>query len=595
MSPKKYPYNQTTWSVVDLFKTGSEKELNDTFEQLAKMVSSFEKARENLQPNLDEKVFNRYLDDQEAISRIEHRLFAYANLKFTENTQNQAAQSLMMRIQQLGAEISNQVLFFSLWWKALDDEAANRLMASSGDRRYFLEEMRHFKKYTLSEPEEKIINIKDVTGSSAFGMLYDSITNRYSFKLTIDGQEKEMTRGEISVYVRHPDPEIRANAYRELYRVFGNDGPILGQIYQNLARDWRNENISLRGFSSPMSVRNLANDITDQVVDMILDVCQKNAGIFHRYFRLKARWLGVEKLRRYDIYAPTSQAEKSFTFEEAIELVMDSFNQFDPKVKELALKVFTSGHIDSEVRKGKQSGAFCLTALPDLTPWVLLNYQGQPSDVATMAHELGHAVHSMLAAGHSIFTAHPSLPLAETASTFGEMILVNRLLQEEPDEAVRRELLFRQVDDAFATILRQAFFALFEREAHELVLKGASVDEISDAYFRNLEKEFGDSLELSEDFRWEWVSIPHIYHVPFYVYAYSFGQLLVFSLYSQYQAEGDSFKTRYFKLLSAGGSQSPAEILKDAGIDFHQEAFWQGGFDVIEKLVAQLEALPIKR
>jgi oligoendopeptidase F len=210
-----------------------------------------------------------------------------------------------------------------------------------------------------------------------------------------------------------------------------------------------------------------------------------------------------------------------------------------------------------------------------------------------MAHELGHAIHSMLAAHHSLFTQHSSLPLAETASTFGEMMLIDRLLQQESDETVRRDLLFRQVDDAYATILRQAFFALFERQAHELIQQGASVDQLSDAYLKNLQAQFGDSVELSDEFRWEWVSIPHIYQVPFYVYAYAFGQLLVLSLYQQYKMEGESFKPRYLKILSAGGSEAPARVLTEAGIDIRDAAFWQGGFNVIAGLLEQLEALPV--
>jgi oligoendopeptidase F len=593
MNAKSYPYSQSAWSLTDLMESGAESEINTLIGQVDEKVAAFENERSGLTPDIQPAEFKRLLDAFEEIARLENRLGAFASLRFAENTQDQNAQGLVMRFRQIGAEMGNRLLFFSLWWKGLDDDAAARLMAAAGDRRYWLEEMRHFKKFTLTEPEEKIINLKDVTGSGALGMLYDAITNRYTFKITVDGEEKELTRDALSAYFQHPDPSIREAAYRELNRVFGSDGPILGQIYQSLVRDWRNENISLRGFSTPISVRNLANDLPDQVVEMILDVCRKNAGVFQRFFRLKARWLGMERLRRCDIYAPTSQSDRRFTFEESVALVMDAFDEFDPTVKDMALRVFESRHVDSEVRKGKQSGAFCMTALPDLTPWVLLNYQGKPRDVATMAHELGHAVHSMLACDHSIFTFHPCLPLAETASTFGEMALIDRLLREEPDESVRRELLFRQVDDAFATILRQAYFALFERQAHELVEKGASVDEISTAYLQNLESQFGDSVDLTGDFRWEWVSIPHIFHVPFYVYAYSFGQLLVFSLYRQYQAEGEPFKKRYFQLLAAGGSQSPEKILKDAGVDLHSENFWQGGFVEIEKLLAQLEEMPL--
>jgi oligoendopeptidase F len=349
----------------------------------------------------------------------------------------------------------------------------------------------------------------------------------------------------------------------------------------------------LRNFSTPISARNLANDIPDLVVDTLLDVSERNAVLFQRYFRLKAHWLGVEKLRRYDVYAPVAESDKTYPFNQAAELVLDSFNDFDPRLAKLARRVFDEKHLDSEVRKGKRSGAFCASATNDLTPWVLLNYQGRADDVATMAHELGHAIHTMLASHHSLFTFHASLPLAETASTFGEMMLIDRLLQEEQDEAVRRDLLFRQVDDAYATIMRQVYFALFERTAHERVNQGSSVDELADAYMQNLAKQFGDALEIGDEFRWEWVSIPHIYHTPFYVYAYAFGQLLVFSLYQQFKAEGDSFKPRYLDILSAGGSDAPARVLSRAGIDIQSEEFWQGGYNVVAGLLDQLESLPV--
>jgi oligoendopeptidase F len=356
-------------------------------------------------------------------------------------------------------------------------------------------------------------------------------------------------------------------------------------------RDWHNEEINMRHFASPISARNLGNDLPDEVIDTLLEVCQKNTGVFQRFFKLKARLLGMKKLRRYDIYAPVAKADKSYPFEKAAATVFDSFHEFDPRFEKLAQRVLDEDHLDSEVRKGKQGGAFCWTVLPELTPWVKLNYQGHADDVATMAHELGHAIHSMLAEEHTHFTQHACLPLAETASTFGEMMLVDRLLATETDEAVKRDLVFRQMDDSYATIQRQAFFALFEKEAHQKIIEGASVDELADAYFKNLELQFGDAVEIGEEFKWEWVSIPHIYATPFYVYAYAFGQLLVLALYQMFKREGDAFKPKYIRLLAAGGSAAPMDLLQEAGVDVRQASFWQGGFDYLNSLVDGLEKM----
>lgn len=582
-------FRLSPWSLHDLFPGFDSPELERAFQMLEAQVSAFEQFRAGLKPEISTETFLHILRESEALTRAAYRLYGFAGLSFAADTQNQAAQTLMGRVQQFFAELQNRTLFFSLWWKGLDEVTAARLMDAAGDYRYYLEEMRHYTPHTLSEPEEKIINLKNVTGVGALTNLYDSITNRYTFRLEVEGQTRELTRGELMSYVRQADPDLRARAYQELYRVYGNDGPILGQMYQTIVRDWRNENVTLRKYASPLAARNLANDIPDEVVETLLEVAQRNAPLFQRFFRIKARLLGMEKLRRYDIYAPIGKSDKTYDFETAAHRVLESFERFSPQLGQRARRVFEQNHLDSEVRKGKRSGAFCWTVEPALTPWVLVNYQGRADDVATLAHELGHAVHSMMAEHHTAFTQHASLPLAETASTFGEMMLIDRLLSEESDPAVRRDLLFRQVDDAYATILRQSFFALFEKQAHEMVLKNASVEDLSAAYLENLHTQFGDAVDVSEEFRWEWVSIPHIYHTPFYVYAYAFGQLLVLSLYQQFKTEGETFKPRYLEILAAGGSASPETILTRAGVDMRSAAFWQGGFDVIARLIDQLE------
>lgn len=594
MHKTKNLHNQSRWVLDDLFARDDPVGLESAFRELEEKSTSFESNRALLINEIQPKQFLAVVRQLEEIIHLTHRMHSFSDLYFSEDTQKPDAQNLLARVAQFMAGLSNRILFFDLWWKQLPEETASVLMAGSGDYHYFLEEKRHFIKHTLTEPEEIIINLKDVSGSQALNLLYSSITNRYVFDLDVEGQQRQMTRGELMVYARHHSPDLRESAYRELYRVYKQDAPILGQIYQALVRDWHNEQMTLRKFSNPLAPRNLVNDIPDEVVDTLLSVCRGNAGLFQRYFQLKAHWLGLDRLRRCDLYAPVVKADKRYTYSQAASTVLDSFSQFDPHLAQMAQSVFDQQHIDSEVRPGKRSGAFCLSAVPNLTPWVLLNFQGKAEDVATMAHELGHAIHSMLAKKHTIFTFHSSLPLAETASTFGEMMLVDHLLQHESNAAVRRDLLFRQVDDAYATILRQAYFALFEKEAHHMIQQNAGVFDLADAYMENLKHQFGDVVDISDEFCWEWISIPHIYNVPFYVYAYAFGQLLVLSLYQQYRRDGEAFKPRYLKILAAGGAESPAKILAEAAIDIRQESFWQGGFDVVRELINQLEDLPIQ-
>jgi oligoendopeptidase F len=269
--------------------------------------------------------------------------------------------------------------------------------------------------------------------------------------------------------------------------------------------------------------------------------------------------------------------------------VLDTFERFDAGFARSARRVFEDDHIDSEIRKGKKGGAFCATVLPSQTPWLLLNYTGRLRDVQTLAHELGHAVHSMLAEEHSVLTQHPSLPLAETASVFAERLLVDRLLQEETGETARRELLAASLDDIYATVLRQAYFVRFEIAAHDAILAGKSPDQVSDLYLGLLEEQFGDSLDLAPEFRWEWVSIPHLFQTPFYCYAYSFGQLLVLALYRRFQEQGEAFIPGYLRLLAHGGAARPREILAEVGVDMTDADFWRGGFEVVADLVSELD------
>ena len=519
------------------------------------------------------------------------RLGAYGQLWFAEDTTNQDALSFRGRVESILADAHNRTLFFELWWKGLDDSAAERLTSASGDLAYYLRSLRRYKPYTLSEPVEKVINIKDVNGAEALVTLYEMLTSKFTFEIEVDGETRSLTRSQLMTYARDPRPQLREAAYKELYRVYGENSTILGQIYQHIVRDWADEQVGLRGFSSPISSRNLRNDIPDAAVDVLLDVCRDNVDVFQGYFQMKAGWLGMERLRRYDIYAPLGSSGRTYPFNKAVETVFSSLSALSPALAEHAKRVLDEGHLDSEVRMGKYGGAFCYGVLPGITPWVLTNYNGKVDDVSTLAHELGHAVHALMAADHSPLTFHSSLPLAETASVFSEILLLEHQLESESDPALRREMLARFVDGTYATVIRQAYFVLFEREAHDLIKAGATSDQLSERYLENLNEQFGDAVEVSDEFRHEWVSIPHIYSTPFYCYAYSFGQLLVLALYKRYKEEGSAFVPKFLKILSYGGSKGPQEILAEAEIEMASSAFWQGGFDVLQGMIDELADL----
>jgi oligoendopeptidase F len=578
----------TRWNLHEILPGGTER-LDDSLSQIESSLRKVESYRQRLTADMPIADFLELLYNFEELQEQTHRVVGYAYLLFAENTQNQTALSLQNRIDRLLTGVENRSMFFSLWYKSLPDEVANKYIESAGDLHYYLESLRRYKPYTLSEAEEKVISLKDINGSQALVKIYEIITNGFSFNLQVDGEIKKLTRDGLGQYYHHPSADVREGAYKELYRVYGENKTTLTQIYSFLVQDWQAEGVELRGFSNPIAIRNFSNNIPDEVIDRLLHACRQNTEVFQRYFRLKRRILGVDKLKRYDIYAPLTQSEKHIEIRQAISLILDSFELFSPKLSSAAMRILDDAHLDAEVRTGKRSGAFSYSISPKLDPYILINYYGQIRNVTTLAHELGHAVHSILASNHSILNFRPPQPLAETASIFAEMLVTDRLLQEETDPAVQRDLLVAFLDDAYATVQRQAYISIFERDAHAMIINGCTGDELAEHYYKNLYEQFSDAIELSDEFAWEWLTIPHIYTAPFYPYAYSFGQLLVWALYQQYRQDKDSFVPRYLKLLAYGGSAEPQAILAEAGMDITSVEFWQGGFTVLQQYLDRLE------
>jgi oligoendopeptidase F len=564
-------------------------------------VTKFENNRELLNDNISTQKFSEMLIQLEKISERLNMVTGFAHLQYSSNTSSNVYSALVTEMELLGTEISNKLIFFDIWFKnILKEPDANRIIQTINPvYKHFLTHKRILGKYTLSEKEEKIVNIFEVTGPNALVKIYDRMTNSFEFVLNIKKnnkitRKKFINKEKLMSLVRSNKSEERKAAYKSLFNVYENNSGVLGEIYLNLIVQWHDENIKIRGFDSPISVRNVYNDISDVVVSTLLDTCKRNSFIFHKYFNLKAKMLKLKKLERYHLYAPLVKkgiVQKRYTYEQAVNIVLNVFESFDPKFRDYARIVFNKNHVDSEIRKGKMSGAFCSTITPKITPYVLLNYDGMYRDISTMAHEFGHAIHSICSSNLPIAVSHAPLPLAETASVFAEMLL-NEKLAEEMTEQERSILLAEQIDDMYATIMRQSYFTLFEIDAHNKVIESnANIDNISTLYKKNLQDQFGNSVIVSDDFMWEWTYIPHFYHTPFYCYAYAFGNLLVLSLFHMYKKEGKSFIPKYLNLLSAGGSKKPETLLTEIGLDISNKIFWQQGFDLLSEKIGDLEKI----
>ncbi len=555
--------------------------------EILRLVKGFRGSEDRLRPKITHAELRGMISKIEEIAEKFAELASHASLSHAADTQSEANIARVAAMNRLGARVRNEMLFFDQWWKlGLDAHNAGRLLGVLGDLRAYYEHMRLDAKHTLPEPQERIINIMDVTGSSALVRLYDTITSKFEYRVN----SKTMGREELGALVRSPDAKIRRAAYRALLSKFASNRTVLGDIYTSIVSEWNSVEVDIRSHDSAISVRNMANNIDDRTVESLLGVCKKNAGVFRRFFAAKSKMLGRRTMQRYDLYAPTSRPPGRRPYGAALRDVLGAMSDFDPRMSAMAKKVADADHIDSSVRKGKMSGAFCSTVSPRHIPYVLLSFTGTQDDTFTLAHELGHAVHSIAAASQSILVQHAPLPVAETASTFSEMLLYDRIMAGAP-QAQGRALLASKLDSLYATIARQSFFTMFEISAHKLVTDGAGVGELSAAYMKNLRSQFGRSVSISEDFADEWVAIPHFYHTPFYCYAYSFGNLMALSLFSRYKREGAGFAQTYLDILAAGGSKKPEDLMASHGFDIKSAAFWQEGFDYVGAQLGALQRL----
>ena len=588
-----------SWKLTDLVEDPNKRQFQEFLQSLEARIKQLEDKRKDLNPEISATDFENLLHLIEDISEKVNVASGYAHLRYSADTSSNEAASLVTKMEIMRSNITNRLMFFDLWFKKdIDEENAQRLIDSIPSvYREYLKHKRLLAKYTLTEPEEKIISTLEVTGPNALVKIYDRMTSSFEFVMAVKKGKKIIkktfpNKEKMLSLIRSPKPEEREAAYKSLLHVYKKNSGVLGEIYQNLVIQWYDENISMRGFKSPISARNISNNLDDRTVETLLSVCKRNSVVFQDYFKEKAKMLGIKKLQRYHMYAPLSlknSKQKKFNYENAVDIVLQTFEDFDPQFREYSERIFKEQHVDSEIRKSKLGGAFCYTVSPKRTPYVLLNYNGKSRDVSTMAHEFGHAIHSMSASDKPIVVSHAPLPLAETASVFAEMLLNDNLTKKVTSKE-QKILIAEQIDDMYATIMRQAYFTMFEIDAHHAIAEeNATIDKVSELYLNNLNDQFGSSVSLSPDFQWEWVYIPHFYHTPFYCYAYSFGNLLVLSLYQQFKTEGKSFIPKYFKILSAGGSQKTEELLKESNIDISKAEFWQQGFDLVAKKIQELK------
>ena len=584
------------WDLSDLFTTHDdgriESTLNSCRTRAEQFAISFRQSLEN-PATLNADTLRKALEDLANIYEALSRVGSYAGLLYAADTAKPEYQDLDQRVEQRSTEIRNLLLFFELAWLKVDDAIADGLTRDEQLRpyRHYLTSLRRYRPHTLSELEEKLFNEKDNTGRNAFGRLFSEITSSLVFKLEKDGKTEELNLSQILSLLHEPDRSLRQRAMETVYRELSQHGQVLTFIYDTLIQD--NLTVDrLRSYSNPMAQRHLSNEIDGAAVKTMMEVSEKNYPLAHDYFRLKAKLLELPQLSLYDQYAPVGKEVRPFPYAKAQKTILDAFEAFDPKFRDLASEFFAKNWIDAEIRKGKRGGAFCASPSPQLHPYVLCNYDDNLRDVMTVAHELGHGLHGCLSRKQNYFNYDTPLTTAETASVFSEMLVFDHLLEQQSDREVQIALLAGKIEDILATVFRQNVLTRFEELAFAARQeKRLTPEAMGKLWLEANRKYYGDAVAMPDSYQWGWSYIPHFIHSRFYCYSYVFGQLLVLALYRMYKDQGKSFVPKYVALLEAGGSDTPDALLKPLGVDIHQAEFWQKGFEEIEVLVKKLRSL----
>lgn len=543
--------------------------------------------------SLDANALFDVMKAAEGVYDLVERLGAFAFLIYSTDTADVQLGALVQKMTEFGAKISQMLVFLSLEWNAVDEARARVLLEAPilAEYRHYLESERRYKPYQLDETSEQLLIEKSVTGRQAWVRFFTQLTG--AMRYPYDGEP--LTQSQVLSKLFDPERDTRKKAADSVTAGLREKSMELTYIFNVLAAD-KSTDDRLRGYGTWVSSRNLSNKVPDAVVEALVDAVTSRYDLVARHYTLKRTLLGVDELTDYDRYAPlpVKQSDKRYTWDTAREIVLSSFGAFHPRMAEVAAKFFDESWIHARLLPNKRGGAYSASVTPSAHPFVFLNYIGQAKDVATLAHELGHGIHQYMAGeNNNIFHADTPLTTAEMASTFGEMLVFSDLTAKEDDPEARLAMISEKVEDTFGTVFRQIAMNRFEHAMHTARRKEGELthERLSALWLEAQKAMFQDSVTLRDDYSLWWSYIPHFLHTPGYVYAYSFGELLVYALYNLYQQEGASFVPKYLDVLAAGGSDYPDKILAKLGVDLNDPAFWRNGLDAIEALIAQEETL----